>query len=151
MSTYPAIKGKMGKIEYYSFTLPAHELANLARPAYEYVGEEIWDDQKLSERVQRKPSYSRAKKDIATYLVNNEDRFFSSVCVFIHGGEIKFENLQTANIKPLAAYEIPSKSMGFLTITNGQFIALDGQHRIIALKHVINAGEGDKKYPVANL
>ena len=148
MSTYPAIKGKMGKIEYYSFTLPAHELANLARPAYEYVGEEIWDDQKLSERVQRKPSYSRAKKDIATYLLNNEDRFFSSVCVFIHGGEIKFENLQTANIKPLAAYEIPSKSMGFLTITNGQFIALDGQHRIIALKHVINAGEGDKKYPV---
>ena len=53
MSTYPTIRGKMGKIEYYSFTLPAHELANLARPAYEYVGEEIWDDQKLSERVQK--------------------------------------------------------------------------------------------------
>ena len=49
MSTYPAIKGKMGSINYFSFTLPAHELANLARPAYEYVGEEIWDDQKLSE------------------------------------------------------------------------------------------------------
>ena len=90
MSTYPAIKGKMGSINYFSFTLPAHELANLARPAYEYVGEEIWDDQKLSERVQRKPSYNRAKKDIASYLVNNEDRFFSSVCVFIHGGDIKF-------------------------------------------------------------
>ena len=148
MSTYPAIKGKMGSINYFSFTLPAHELANLARPAYEYVGEEIWDDQKLSERVQRKPSYSRAKKDIASYLVNNDDRFFSSVCVFIHGGDIKFESLETANITPLAAYEIPSKSMGFLTITNGQFIALDGQHRIIALKHVINSGEGDKKYPV---
>ena len=148
MSTYPAIKGRMGKIEYYSFTLPAHELANLARPAYEYVGEEIWDDQKLSERVQRKPSYSRAKKDIATYLVNNEDRFFSSVCVFIHGGDIKFESLEAANVQTLAAYQIPSKSMGFLTITNGQFIALDGQHRIIALKHVINSGDGDKKYPV---
>ena len=148
MSTYPAIKGKMGSINYFSFTLPAHELANLARPAYEYVGDEIWDDQKLSERVQRKPSYSRAKKDIASYLVNNDDRFFSSVCVFIRGGDIKFESLETANITPLAAYEIPSKSMGFLTITNGQFIALDGQHRIIALKHVINSGEGDKKYPV---
>ena len=91
MSTYPAIKGKMGCINYYSFTLPAHELANLAQPAYEYVGEEIWDEQKLSDRIQRRPSYSRAKKDIASYLVNNEDRFFSSVCVFIQGGEIKFE------------------------------------------------------------
>lgn len=148
MSTYPAIKGKMGCINYYSFTLPAHELANLAQPAYEYVGEEIWDEQKLSDRIQRKPSYSRAKKDIASYLVNNEDRFFSSVCVFIQGGEIKFETLQTANITPLAAYEVPAKSMGFLTITNGKFIALDGQHRVIALKHVINTGEGDKKYPV---
>ena len=62
MSTYPAIRGKMGKIEYYSFTLPAHELANLARPAYEYVGEEIWDDQKLSEKCRENQVIVELKK-----------------------------------------------------------------------------------------
>ena len=40
------------------------------------------------------------------------------------------------------------KNKIIIGIINNEFYILDGQHRIIALKHVINSGDGDKKYPV---
>lgn len=135
MTTRPAIRGRMGSITYYETMMPARELASSVRPARET---ERWASMSIDERMQRDPNVNRVKKEIAPYLANHPDRFFGSVIVLVPKGSIHFESLSEFGHLP-AAYRSSIDKVGFVTLGPGEHIALDGQHRLLALREVISS------------
>lgn len=135
MTTRPAIKGTMGSITYYQTVMPARELSNGVRPARET---EHWANMSIDERMQREPNMTRIKQEIAPYLANHPDRFFGSVIVLVPKGSITFETLTNFGDVP-AAYRASIDKVGFVTLGEGEHIALDGQHRLLALREVITS------------
>ena len=144
MSTYtvPAIAGRMGSTEYYQAVMRADELAATVRAAMDF---KEFDTFMASERMQRKLSEERVEAQIVPYLTNSEDRFFGSIIVLaFEPKEFFFEPLKDFGIGRLpAAYAPVENSIGMLTISGGKLFALDGQHRLHALRTVIN----EKKTP----
>lgn len=138
MPTRPCIVGKMGSTTYYETTMTGRELASSVRPAKETDG---WATASIEERMQRKFDIKRIRETIVPYLAQHPDRFFGSLIVLVPPGSLEFEPL-SAIIKDelAAAYRTPAQKMGFLTITKGENIALDGQHRLLAFREVITGG-----------
>jgi len=137
MSTSPAIRGTMGSTVYYQTTMRARELSTGVRPARET---ERWASMSIDEKMQREPNFARIKKEIAPYLASHPDRFFGSLIVLVPKGSITFEPLGDLAKLP-AAYSAGLEDMGFITLGAGERIALDGQHRLLALREVIT-GKG---------
>ena len=137
--TRPAIQGTMGSTTYFQTTMKARELAGMVRPARETDG---WASQSIEERMQRDVNIARIRKTIVPYLTEHPDRFFGSFIVLAQGESISFEPIGDI-IKDLPnAYRASSAGIGYLTINSGELIALDGQHRLIALREVITGGGG---------
>lgn len=142
--TLPAIHARMGSTSYYQVAIKARDLASVAIP----VGELIeWRQWSISERFQRELAMRRIQEEIVPYLVRSADRFFGSLIVLVYKPEdFHFEPLEAAGVKVPAAYRSQLERMGFLTISGGQLVALDGQHRLVALREVVagrNEVEGE--------
>ncbi len=137
--TRPCIKGKMGSTVFYETTMTARELTSSVRPFREKDG---WASQSIEERMQRDVNITRVRKTIVPYLAEHPDRFFGSFIVLAESGAIEFEPLGDI-VKGLpSAYRSSSEDIGFLTIDRGELIALDGQHRLIAFREVIQGASG---------
>ena len=139
MSTYtvPAIAGRMGSTEYFQAVMRADELAATVRAAMDF---KEFDSFMASERMQRKLSEERVEAQIVPYLTNSADRFFGSIIVLVYEPkEFYFEPLKNIGLGKLpAAYSLVENMIGTLTISGGKLFALDGQHRLHALRTVIN-------------
>lgn len=131
----PAIKAQMGSTTYYETTMTAQELAGTARAASSM---DEWASTSIEERIQRELNEKRVKDEIVPYLVQAEDRFFSAVIVLIMDGKLEFEDVTQFGLKVPAAQREAAEKMGFLNISGGRRIVLDGQHRLTALRHVTN-------------
>ena len=142
--TVPCIKGQMGSVTYYETILKARELTHSVRPARETDG---WASASIDERIQRDINVTRVRRTIVPYLADHPDRFFGSFIVLVQNGQIDFEPLASvlADLPP-AAYRKNTENMGFLTISEGDLIALDGQHRLVAFREVITAGGNLGRY-----
>ena len=148
MTTRPAIRGTMGSITYYETLMPARELTSSVRPARET---ERWASMSIDERMQRDPNLNRIKQEIAPYLATHPDRFFGSVIVLVPEGSVSFESIsEFANVP--AAYKSSIEKVGFVTLGPGEHIALDGQHRLLALREVITSPQsyGPNEHAVAD-
>lgn len=146
----PAIKGKMGNTEYYETTMPARELAMVARPASEM---DAWAGWSIEERLQRELNDKRIEEQIVPYLAKAPDRFWGSVLVVVYEGVITFESISTVGAKVPAAYKSVAENIGFVTIEGGELILLDGQHRVVALRKIIQGKskvQGDYTAAVPN-
>ena len=136
--TRPCIVGRMGSTTYYETTMTGRELQGSVRPASETDG---WATASIDERMQRKFDMKRIKETIVPYLAQHKDRFFGSLIVLVPKGSIEFEPLEDIITDPLkAAYRESARKIGFLTVGEGELIALDGQHRLLAFKEVISGG-----------
>lgn len=135
--TVPAIAGRMGSTKYYQAVMQADELAATVKAAMDF---KEFDSFMASERMQRKLSEERVETQIVPYLTMSEDRFFGSIIVLVYEpSEFHFEPLQTLISERLpSAYSMLKESVGILTIAGGKLFALDGQHRLHALRTVIN-------------
>ncbi|NDA80957.1 MAG: DGQHR domain-containing protein, partial [Actinobacteria bacterium] len=144
MATYtvPAIVGRMGSTRYYQAVMRADELAATVGAAMDF---KEFDNFMASERMQRALSESRVEEQIVPYLTNSEDRFFGSIIVLVYQpDQFVFEPLKDlASVEFRGAIRRFSTGVGALTITGGKLFALDGQHRLHALRTVIN----EKKTP----
>ena len=140
MPTVPAIKGRIGRTDYFQASISARELAEIAVPASETTG---WDDLTISERFQRDVSPARVRKELLPYLAYSKDRFYGSLIVtVIDPDQFDFEPLSEALLSVPAAYRTTAEDIGFLSINGGQLVALDGQHRLVALRELItNPGD----------
>jgi DNA sulfur modification protein DndB len=135
VTTKPALKGQMGSTVYYQSQFTARELVSSVRPARETDG---WASMTIDDRMQREPNLVRIRKEIAPYLASHPDRFFGSLIVLVPKGTITFEPIESLIDLP-AAYSRDAKNIGFITLGKGEHIALDGQHRLIALREVIQS------------
>ena len=137
--TVPAIAGHMGSTRYYQTVMRADELAATVHAAMDF---EEFDSFMASERMQRPLSEERVEKQIVPYLTNSADRFFGSIIVLVYEpDQYEFEPLEKIGVTNLrAAYTKFAERVGALTITGGRLFALDGQHRLHALRTVIAGG-----------
>ena len=136
--TRPCVVGRMGSTTYYETTMTGRELQGQVRAASEL---DTWTTASIDERMQRRFDIKRIRETIVPYLADHEHRFFGSLIVLVPEGSIVFEPLEEIISDKLpAAYREGVSKIGFLTIGEGELIALDGQHRLLAFKEVISGG-----------
>ena len=137
MNIYPAIKGTMGRWQYYTVKMSMRELADNVNFAAD-----IYDDRTLDDAIQRVLNESRIKTDIVTYLINQPDRFFSSVVVAALHGNPKWYPITMADDERFDLFRDDTRlndSFGVLSFDGTQdYYALDGQHRLAAIKALVD-------------
>ena len=142
MGTLGCIKAKMGRTTYYICKMAAGELVDKVGIAKEMPE---WADMTAEEKMQRECDIRRIVEEIVPYVVEDPDRFFSSLIVDIFSGfhDIHFEPLSNAIGNIPEAYAVPMADMGFITLPGKErLIALDGQHRLLSLKIAIRGISG---------
>lgn len=134
----------MGSRDYYVAKMRAIELSGQVSIASEL---DDWDHLTLDDVYQRELNRKRVELEIAPYLANTADRFFGSIIILIKDeSAITFEGVINFSDNMLAAYRNHASDIGFLTIGSkqGALVAIDGQHRLAALRHVV---QGDTSGP----
>ena len=135
---HPALKLSMGTWEYYSVKMSMKDLvANVT------FAHEIYPSKTLSTAMQRVLDGARAKKEIARYLVANDDRFFNSIVIAVVGGKPTWFPV-TLDDDPRFAMITEDDGgtgeiFGVLRFDGNQkYYALDGQHRLKAIREVLD-------------
>ena len=146
-SVLPAMKAKFGTTDYYIVTMPAKELTERLIVPRDIEG---WSDMSLEERYQREINYNRVKRQIAPYLVEDNDRFFGAFIVsMLNAADVEFEaitSIYKGNVPNL--YKAAGQAFGFLTLKGSELLVpLDGQHRLAALGFAIT-GKDEKQQPI---
>lgn len=140
MVTRPAVAGKMGSTPFYQTVVTARELAHSVRAASD--DEAGWAAQSIDERMQRKLNKTRVTEALVPYLAHHPDRFFGSLIVLAPANSLTFEPLEELLKDLPMAYRSSAESLGFLTVADkGALIALDGQHRLAALREVVTSDQ----------
>lgn len=135
-NTYACVRGQMGSTLYYLATMRAQQLTGMVRPAQEMT--DTWSTWGVEDRLQREISFKRVRDQIVPYLANAKDRFFGSMIVLAYDPDVfEFEPLEALSRDLPAAYQGSASMMGFLTIKGGNLIMLDGQHRLVAFREVV--------------
>jgi len=145
----PAIRARMGSTEYYQAVLRADELASHVHAAMDFPEFKSFME---SEKMQRPMSEGRVEEEIVPYLCTHPDRFFGSVIVLAYEPDLfEFTSWSDQGFQGgVAAVRDNAQRAGILEISGGRLFALDGQHRLHALRVVI--GDEDvtprKKLPI---
>ncbi len=135
---FPAVRGRMGSTEYYQASVTARDLASVAITAGELPS---WGQWTLMERFQRDLATKRIQAEIVPYLVRTRDRFFGSLVVLVFEPDVfEFTTLREQGFEPPAAYGDLADRSGALVVSGGSLVALDGQHRLVALREVVKDG-----------
>ena len=138
MNLYPALRSRLGSWTYYVVKMTARELSETVKFAYE-----VYDDRTLDQAIQRVLSESRVQKEIVEYLKRQKDRFFASIVVAALDGDPKFYPVQITDDPQFAILSDDkrfSDTFGVLKFDGTQqYYALDGQHRLSAIKVLLDA------------
>lgn len=135
----PALRGIFGDWVYYSCVLPISEFEKRVTFA-----DQLHERKELSALIQRELKKKRGK-EIANYLENEKERFFSSFVVAVYGGEPCW---YPSDMKP-DENEIDTdlisedalNTLGFLQLSGKEHLfALDGQHRLAGIKNALKSG-----------
>ncbi len=156
MPIVPAIKGKIGSIEYYQCTMSAMDLISRTQNATEYFSKEDWEEMGPWGQNQRDVD-PRYLKKITPYLLRDKDRFFNSFLVLLDTSKCEFKSIgdQPADVKgnlsrikdAVSDYSVKENldRVGFLTILDqGAMCILDGQHRMRAIRAAITDADKEK-------
>jgi DNA sulfur modification protein DndB len=145
----PAMQGKFGSTDFYIVTMPAKELTERLIVPKDVPG---WEEMSIEERYQRDINYNRVKKQIAPYLVSDNDRFFGAFIVsMLHAENVEFEPLGDMGARIPKLYKTAGNAFGFLTLWGNEvLVPLDGQHRLAALEFAIS-GKDERQRPIDGL
>lgn len=143
--TLAVMRGKLGTTEFFIGSMKAGEIVNSVRTAAELPD---WQDMSIEERMQRDLDWKRIENEIARYLAEDEDRFFSALLVAIYNSDgMSFEPLSEINGVP-ELYAQTMKNFGCLHFQGGELLfALDGQHRLKGTDTAIS-GRDHKGNPI---
>ena len=132
---YAALKMEMGSWLYYSVKMKMSEVASEIKFAYE-----VNDDKTLDTAIQREIGTSRAGTQIVNYLVQNEHRFFNSLVVAALDGNPSFSAVSIEDDPKFEFFRDKFKdTFGILSFDDSlKTYALDGQHRLYAIKKLID-------------
>ena len=141
MNLYPALKARMGNWTYYIVKMRMKDIVKEVGFA-----SEIYSNKTLDDAIQRSLNESRVKKEIVQYLAKRDDRFFAAIVVAALGGNPTYMPVEITD-DPRFALLRPAgidDAFGVLTFDGGQqYFALDGQHRLKAIKTLTEQTETD--------
>jgi DGQHR domain-containing protein len=130
----------MGTWDYYTVKMSASELSQNVKYA-----SEVHDDRTLDKAIQRRLDESRVKKDIVEYLKRQPNRFFSAIVVAALNGNPQFYPVKIADDPQLVIFRNDSRlseAFGVLQFDGTQkYYALDGQHRLSAIKTLLEQND----------
>jgi len=125
----PAFKAEVGDWEYFLCLMKYAEVARSIQFAYELGG-----NQDLSTMIQR--GITDRTAEIREYLLNNQHHFLGSLVVAAVGGHPEYIAVEMVDAEGLLSGV--DREFGVLTFDGShQFFALDGQHRLRAIKDAI--------------
>jgi len=129
----PTLKAQMGDWLYYTTVLKFSDLADRVSMA-----NEIHKSDGLKTLIQRE--VQDRTKGIVDYLKTQEQRFFNSVILGIYEGSPTYQDLDLQKYESFSEenLEYLSRTFGILTLSGEEkLFAIDGQHRIKAIKDAI--------------
>jgi DNA sulfur modification protein DndB len=139
----PALQASVGDWTYYICTMKYAEVARQVSFAYELGG-----NRDLNSMIQR--GISNRTDDIVSYLIKNEHRFLGALIVACWGGDPAYVRLEMADSE--GVLEGVDRGFGVLTFDGTQqYFALDGQHRLRAIKEAIKSDPDLGKEDIAVL
>ncbi len=125
---FPCVKGTMGDWTYYVTVMAVSDTVHYVRYA-----EEVCPNKDLDLMIQRE--VSARSKQIVDYLQTQDQRFFGSLIVAAYDGKPKFLPISFADGALLGELE---GKIGILQFDGSeQYYAVDGQHRLAALKAAV--------------
>jgi len=123
----------MGRWDYFVVKMTMREVADNIKFA-----SDVYEDRTLDEAIQRVLNTGRVRKEIITYLIRQNDRFFSSLVVAALGGQPKWYPVKITDDERFQVFmedERLNSTFGVLKFDGTQsYYALDGQHRLAAIK-----------------
>ena len=133
---YPALRASMGIWSpYYIVRMSLGEIVNEVQ-----IMDSMKRDPILDDIFQRPFKVKRVKDSVAPFLFK-PDRFFPAIVVAALGGNAKFRPVRMKDV-PDQDFWIEQgldEAFGILTFEGDQkYYALDGQHRLGAIQHVVN-------------
>lgn len=142
--TLPALCGSFGDWTYYSALLPLADLA--ARVSF---ADEIHTNKALSDLIQRslKGGHTGGRaKEIASYLRQQDERFFNSLVIAVYGGKPEWFPVRIK--KGGSDMPAPPDSEGILGALRlsgeERLFAVDGQHRLAGMKRLVQENHNGK-------
>ena len=127
----PAFKARVGDWEYYLCLMSYAQVAREINFAYELGG-----NKDLGTMIQR--GIGDRTEQITEYLLTNEHRFLGSLVVAAWGGHPEYIPLEMDTSAEQGMLSGVDREFGVLTFDGThQFFALDGQHRLRAIKDAI--------------
>ncbi len=134
----PALRGRIGDWRYYVTCLSFTQIAARIRPA-----DEIHKSESLNELIQRE--LSSRSRNIARYLLSQDQRFFSSIVVGVYGGSPEWLDISLMSSARLKIEQLDSETVEYIDRTLGllrltgreKLFAMDGQHRVEAIRQAI--------------
>jgi DNA sulfur modification protein DndB len=125
----PALSANVGDWKYYICVMKYAQVSKEIQFAYELGG-----NSDLNNLIQR--GISSRTKDIVEYLLKSKHRFLGALIVAVWGGNPNFTSVQMENDEGLL--NGLDNAFGVLTFDGSQqYFALDGQHRLRAIKDSI--------------
>lgn len=127
----PCLRGLMGDWVYYSTLMTSKQISQWVEPV-----KNIREAKSLDEVLQR--DLNERRKQIAKYLLNDNNRFFNSIIVGVFESVPEWFEFDMTN----AGHIIPDKdkinlkqSMGIMSFNgNEKMFAIDGQHRVAGIE-----------------
>lgn len=127
----PAFKAHVGEWEYYLCLMSYAQVAREINFAYE-----LGVNKDLGSMIQR--GIGVRTEEITEYLIKNERRFLGALVVAAWGGQPEYLPLQMADSDEQGVLAGVDRDFGVLTFDGThQFFALDGQHRLRAIKDAV--------------
>ena len=156
MSWFPATKVNISNWEYFSVKMTFGDFFDENRERKNDLisfATDLTEDGEmpsvLDEWLQRKLNEGRAKGSIADYLLDKDDYFFSSVVIACLGDLPHFEpTIHDAD--KLASMGLDDmRDTGFVKFDRNQkYFILDGQHRLFAIRSVLEEPDLRERMPV---
>lgn len=138
------LRGNIGFWTYYSTIMKIKDIVSNNRIITVSESNELYTSN-INKVLQREISPARIKR-ISDYILNTDERFFSSLVVAIHKGNPKWTDIDLYekitidddDLTPEAIANIGSK-YGILSLAGDeQIFALDGQHRLKGIRKAYN-------------
>jgi DNA sulfur modification protein DndB len=113
---------------------------------------EVHSSKKLSQWIQRQLDHLHSA-EIAKYLTDNDDRFFSAMVIGVYGGDPQWAELTVGDPRNELSEEDEdrvNRTVGVLSLNGKEkLFAVDGQHRVSGIKSALEVDEALAKEEVA--
>ena len=135
LKAFPTIRAQMGDWFYYLTTLPFYEVARRVLPATEF-----FHPSSMSEWIQRQVM-PRRRKEIASYLIEEPQRFFNGIVLGLYLGEPKWYGIEVEENNIFGTPGLDPRfhqALGILELSGDENLyAIDGQHRVAGIKEAL--------------